>query len=321
MPQVSVIVPVYGVEMFMERCARSLFEQTLDDLEYLFIDDCTKDDSIGVLKRVLMEYPHRENQVHIHRMEHNSGQAAVREWGMKNACGEYVIHCDPDDWVDPNMYERMYEEAKKNDWDVVMCDFCYTDGENIQLKPEYLSPCLSDVVGDVITKKMFSSLCNKLCRRSLLESVCVYPKHDMGEDQVLLLQLLYGTKKCHRIPEPFYFRYLNPASITKQKSKKYCLKRFYDSVANAQLIEVFLSQHGMNGYEKELDRMKFYKRNNLLPLIGQDRVYRKLWADTYSEINWRVLFNNKVRLNDRVKYVLIWLGLWNLTNKILRRGE
>ena len=106
MPKVSIIIPVYGVEKYIERCARSLFEQTLDDIEYLFIDDCTPDKSVEILKRVLEEYPHRKSQVVIHRMEQNSGQAKVREWGMQNATGEYVIHCDSDDWVDIHMYER-----------------------------------------------------------------------------------------------------------------------------------------------------------------------------------------------------------------------
>ena len=107
MPKVSVIIPVYGVEKYIERCARSLFEQTLDDIEYLFIDDCTPDRSVEILKQVLDEYPHRKNQVIIHRMEKNSGQAAVRKWGMLNVAGEYVIHCDSDDWVDIYMYEAM----------------------------------------------------------------------------------------------------------------------------------------------------------------------------------------------------------------------
>ena len=60
MPKVSIIIPVYGVEKYIERCSRSLFEQTLDDLEYLFIDDCTPDKSIDVLKNILEEYPNRK---------------------------------------------------------------------------------------------------------------------------------------------------------------------------------------------------------------------------------------------------------------------
>ena len=128
MPKVSIIIPVYGVEKYIERCARSLFEQTLDDIEYLFIDDSTPDRSIDILKRVLENYPHRKSQVNIHRMEQNSGQAIVRNWGMQNATGEYVIHCDSDDWVDTDMYRAMYEEAKDKNADVVVCDYDMTDG-------------------------------------------------------------------------------------------------------------------------------------------------------------------------------------------------
>ena len=131
MPKVSIIVPVYGVEKYIERCARSLFEQTLDDIEYLFIDDCTPDKSVEILKRVLEEYPHRKSQVVIHRMEQNSGQAKVREWGMRNATGEYLIHCDSDDWVDMDMYRIMYEEAKRTDADIVMCGYKATDGVRV----------------------------------------------------------------------------------------------------------------------------------------------------------------------------------------------
>ena len=94
MPKVSVIIPIYGVEKYIERCVRSLFEQTLDDIEYLFIDDCSPDGSVRIIMRILDEYPNRKEQVIIHRMEQNSGQAKVREWGMKNATGDYVIHCD-----------------------------------------------------------------------------------------------------------------------------------------------------------------------------------------------------------------------------------
>lgn len=320
MSKVSIIVPVYNVEKFIERCARSLFEQTLDDLEYLFIDDCSMDDSMGMLSRVLEEYPQRKNQVRIHRMERHSGQAALRKWGMEHATGEYVIHCDSDDWVATDMYERMYDVAKKGDFDVVMCDFYDTDGVTHRLKSEYVASSLPEVVGDVITKKTHSNLWNKMCRGSLLQGVSLYPKHDMGEDQVLLLQLMYGAKKWCSISEPFYYRYLNPESITKKNTREAALKRFHDSVANAHLIEEFLQSQSLCGYDKELDQMKFYKRSHLLPLIGEVREYRKLWINTFPEINGRILLNGKVRFNDRVKYVLALVGLYGFVMKIIKRG-
>ena len=79
MPKVSVIVPVFGVEKYIERCARSLFEQTLDDMEFIFVDDCTPDCSIEILKDVLSSYPQRQVQTRIYRMPCNSGLHNVRK--------------------------------------------------------------------------------------------------------------------------------------------------------------------------------------------------------------------------------------------------
>ena len=76
MLKVSILVPVYGVEQYIEKCARSLFEQTYSDIEYVFVNDCTKDDSIGVLKRVLEKYPQRMQQVRIINHEKNMGLGA-----------------------------------------------------------------------------------------------------------------------------------------------------------------------------------------------------------------------------------------------------
>lgn len=128
MPKVSVIIPVYRTEKYIERCVRSLFNQTLDEIEYLFIDDCSPDNSIKILNNVLEDYPHRKEQVIIHRMSRNSGQAIVRNWGMQNATGEYVIHCDSDDWVDADMYRAMYDKAVEEHSDVVICDYAITNG-------------------------------------------------------------------------------------------------------------------------------------------------------------------------------------------------
>ena len=128
MPKVSVIIPVYRTEKYIERCVRSLFNQTLDEIEYLFIDDCSPDNSIKILNNVLEDYPHRKEQVIIHRMSRNSGQAIVRNWGMQNATGEYVIHCDSDDWGDADMYRAMYDKAVEEHSDVVICDYAITNG-------------------------------------------------------------------------------------------------------------------------------------------------------------------------------------------------
>lgn len=113
-PKISVIIPVYGVERYIEQCACSLFEQTMQDgIEFIFVDDCSPDKSIEILENVLREYPHREQQVKIIRHTENQGLGGARKTGMEYATGEYIIHCDSDDWVEPECMKRFIEKLRK----------------------------------------------------------------------------------------------------------------------------------------------------------------------------------------------------------------
>ena len=111
-PFLSVIIPVYNVEDYIEKCARSLFEQTLDNIEYIFVDDCSMDKSIEILQQIVKDYPSREGLVKIVQTPKNSGQYFVRKFGMQFVSGKYLIHCDSDDWIDSTMYEEMFKIAE-----------------------------------------------------------------------------------------------------------------------------------------------------------------------------------------------------------------
>lgn len=135
-PKVSIIIPVYKVEKYIERCVRTLFGQTLDSLEFIFVDDCSPDNSIELLKKVLNDYPNRLEQVKIIRHEVNKGVGKSRQDGVDAASGEYIIHCDPDDWVELDMYEKMYTKATDENVDVVICDYYenFSDSETLKNK-------------------------------------------------------------------------------------------------------------------------------------------------------------------------------------------
>ena len=107
--KVSVCIPVFGVEKYIERCARSLFEQTMQKgIEFIFVNDCTPDRSIEILRQVLEEYPHRHPWVKIIDHTQNNGVGKTRRIAIENASGAYIIHCDPDDWVDKDFYEKIF---------------------------------------------------------------------------------------------------------------------------------------------------------------------------------------------------------------------
>ena len=131
-PKLSVIIPIYGAENSIEKCAESLFRQTLDDIEYIFVNDCTPDRSIEVLQSVIDRYPNRRDQIRIINLPTNFRLAAARNIGLKQAKGLYVIHCDPDDWVDTTLYEDMYSLASRRDYDIVSCDYMVEYENNSQ---------------------------------------------------------------------------------------------------------------------------------------------------------------------------------------------
>lgn len=204
-PKVSVIILVYGVEKYIERCARSLFEQTLDDIEYIFVNDCTKDHSIDVLQKVLDKYPNRKSQVKIIHNERNLGQAGTRTVGMKNATGDYLIHCDSDDWVDVTMYEKLYSKAKETDADIVVCNHFQA------LKDGIIIPTTYHQVGaphDWLRKFRGSWNCwAKLVRHSLLKEHDIYPFEGLNfsEDRCMMMRAFFYANKIEVVDEPLYY--------------------------------------------------------------------------------------------------------------------
>ena len=122
--KISVIIPVFKAEKFIERCVRSLMEQTMkEDIEFIFINDCTPDDSMRILHRVIANYPERSNQIRIIENNKNLGVSATRKLGVKEAKGEYIGWCDADDWIEPEAFERMYDATNQGLIDIVVAPF------------------------------------------------------------------------------------------------------------------------------------------------------------------------------------------------------
>lgn len=311
MPKVSVIIPVYGVESYIERCARSLFEQTLDDIEYLFIDDCTPDKSVDILNKVLQEYPNRKNQVTIHRMDCNSGQALVRKWGMLNATGDYVIHCDSDDWVDIDMYRVLYEKAIEHNADVAICDFARTDGNKCNVE----CGCHSEVPAVFIENCLFQkdkwSLCNKLFKKDCFQNIA-FPRGALGEDMMMCLQMLYNVKRIGYVKKTLYYYYYNPNSLTKKRTVENCIKQYNTLFDNTDFVVRYIESHFTNrGVDVQL-ASKYLRMNNLLSLVYVKHLpeYKKLWQEKFIHMPFRFYINKKISLYFKVVYVLSAIGIY-----------
>lgn len=242
-PLVSIIIPVYKVEKFIERCARSIFEQTYENLEIIFVNDSTPDNSIEILNYVLNDYPHRKQQTHVINFETNQGVASARNTGMKNSTGKYSIQFDSDDYVESTMIEEMVTIAEKESADITICDFMYIYPN--QTKHLHVNPSLNPhvLLQQVLTGEVHSSLCNKLIKRTL------YLKHDitfieglnMREDLSVMFRLLYFARKIAYIPKPFYNYILtNTTSYTATKMSPAHQK---NAIHISLLVEEFSKTH------------------------------------------------------------------------------
>lgn len=218
--QVSVIVPVYKVEKYIEKCARSLFEQTLSSIEFIFVDDCSPDNSIAILKSVLNEYPSRISDTRIVRHEYNRGLAAARNTGRSIAQGEYLISCDSDDWVDQNMYELMYQKAQQTKSEIVICDW-----EEVYISKtlrQFINPPVNNIecVVALLSGKMHGSVVNKLIKKTLYTEHNIMCKEGMDfcEDFYVTYRLFYFARTIAYINLPLY--YYNKSNLNSYTSTK-----------------------------------------------------------------------------------------------------
>ena len=312
MPAVSVIIPVYKVEPYMARCARSLFGQTLPDLEFLFIDDCSPDRSIDVMREVLEEFPERKDQVVVYRMPRNSGQAAVRMQGLSIARGEYVIHCDSDDYVDVNAYAILYGKAKAEDLDVVTCNLATVkqDGRLIETVP---GECTS--VARMLEGKVRWNLVCRLTRRSLCEGLTA-PVSDMGEDMVVSVQTQLRARRTGHVDKTLYFYCLRGDSITLAEGQEALVARWESVMKNARLlIGLLQEQYGYTGEEPEIVHLKYKCRGMLAPLVHIPEYYQR-WKETFPEVDRKVLFSRSCSLEEKFWFALIHLRLYHPVKQV-----
>lgn len=308
MPKVSVIIPVYGVEKYIERCARSLFEQTLNDIEYIFVDDCSPDKSIEILERVADEYRSRlveeQKLVRIERMSKNSGLPAVRKYGFQFCTGEYIIHCDSDDWVETDMYRLMYEEAKRTDADIVMCGYKATDGVRVFNECYHQQTNKAKLLSSLLTLHESWSVWNKMCKRSLYDSDIVYPTLAMGEDMVLTTQMVLNAQRIAVVNKALYNYFYNPNSITKVQSESSRYKHWKDSAENAKTVISIFKKKGLeHKYANELVYLKFLQKV-LAGDLARKKKYSKEWLEMFQEINWKIFSNPFISKNGRMKFLV-----------------
>lgn len=306
--KISIIIAVYNCEKYIETCARSLFEQSLDPIEYIFVNDATPDNSINVLENVINDYPKRKPFIKIINLEKNGGVSNARRIGLENATGEYIIHADSDDWVDNDMYERLYLKAKETDADIVGCNF-HHEFTDIQYDfHQQYADTIEENISRLINGRIFPSLCTSLTRRSLIEDNRItFPIGlNMGEDLYFNLQLYLHAKKIVCLDwAPYHYRHTEDSSCVQRTRKS-----IDSDIAIAGLIEKLMKdQHLYEKYAKDIEYRKFFSKLPLIQNLENKENYQE-WLNIYPETNKHIWQYEQLSWKQK-------LELWFAANNML----
>lgn len=307
--KISVIIPIYKVERFIDRCIDSLMQQTLDEVEYIFVNDATPDGSMRVLEATLQKYPARLQQVKILAHEENRGLPTARNTGLKVATGKYIFHCDSDDFMEPDTLKILYETAEREGADYVWCDYYISSKKGSQYKAqrEYLDA--DQALRGMLRGDMIYNVWNKLVRRDLYDSNgIVFPDgHAMGEDMTMIMLLACASKVAFVHYGGYHYVTTNPGALTKKYSDERSIK---DLKYNIGRTSEFITEKFGNRYQYETNCFKLNLKWFFLAFSSDIKSY-KLWHDCFPEANVDI-FRQNVSL--RVKLVewcasrrLFWL--------------
>ena len=222
MCRVSILVAVYNVEQYIERCARSLFEQTYSDLEFVFVNDATPDRSMEALNQVMEDYPARKQAVKIINHEKNKGIASARNTLLDNAEGDFVSWVDADDWLEQNAIEVMVKKQMETDADIVSGNalMYYPDRvEKLELSSDLGK---KEMVLEQIRHGWQGVIWGRVVRRSLIEKnrVRAIEGCNMAEDKYLMALLFYYASSfatCGQVVYNYERRNVNSLVVGLQK--------------------------------------------------------------------------------------------------------
>lgn len=268
--KVSILVPVYAVEAYIAECAQSLFGQDYHDLEYIFVDDCSPDNSISVLKEVLTAFPERTNQVKIIRHEQNKGVGAARQTAFEHATGEAIMHADSDDIMPPHAVSALVETMQTGNYDIVTGAYTTYENHNegaVNLPPtmpreRYVSLLLCQ-------NKVKNNLWARLYRRAFLLEQGIDFKSGINycEDYTVIARAFFTARSTTTDAPVYGYRIDNITSYTHQISRRSLISMVK---ANAVVIDFYRRNDVEGRYYQALDMglLNMYRdamRNGMRP--------------------------------------------------------
>lgn len=225
-PKVSVIIPVYKVEKYLDRCIQSVIKQTLKDIEIILIDDGSPDKC----PQICDEYERQDNRIHVIHQK-NQGLGMARNTGLKYASGEFIAFVDSDDFIDKKMYERLYDTAIKYSLDTCFCGYQYYRNQyhvnkRYEIEKFEILDCRNDIDMFILNMvgplpynqqdtKFFPSSWRVIYSAKIIKLHNIkFLRRSRGEDLIFNIIYLSKSRRIAFLPEYYYYYYVNINSIT-----------------------------------------------------------------------------------------------------------
>lgn len=323
--KVTYSVSMYNSALYIEKCARSLFEQTLEDIEFIFVDDASTDGSVDAVKKILEDYPQRKNQVRFVVHERNMGSAASKRDSYLYAKGEYVIVADSDDYAEKDAAEILYNKAKAEDADLVVCSIYQHFKQNTAVLDFW------DNKGDQNEAELRKNMilccvptglwCHMVRRDLILVDHFVWPTANFAEDVVISVQMACFAKKIAWVDVPLYHYVYTPQSICSKMDGKSQMQRFFDFVDNYDLVVELLKNQGIyETYHRDMFICYQKRALDMLRMVKDHKGRRQMLKTRLPELEKGFLKGGifeKPTYREKIYYLAIVSGTYPYVHHLL----
>ena len=318
--KLSIIVPVYGVEKYIDKCLDSLVKQSLKEIEIIVVNDGTKDNSQKIIDKYVKKYPEKIKSY----IKENGGQGSARNYGLEKANGEYIGYVDSDDFIEKDMYKKLYNKAKENNYDIVVCGN-YNVSEDYQNKniDAFINNYNTDLE-NIFFGKM--AVWNKIYKRDILiKNKLEFKEKVWYEDLAFTLKAIMNSNTFAFIDEPLYDYLIREGSTMNNSNVQ----------RNLEILDAFndiLSYIQHNKKEEYFNKIEFLAIDH----IYISAIVRVLKADSDKNIKKETIeklinymnknfpnyksnkYINTLSKNRKIIYKLINIKMYGLINLIFK---
>ena len=318
--KLSIIVPVYGVEKYIDKCLNSLVKQSLKEIEIIVVNDGTKDNSQKIIDKYVKKYPDKIKSY----IKENGGQGSARNYGLEKANGEYIGYVDSDDFVEKDMYKKLYNKAKENNYDIVVCGN-YNVSEDYQNKniDTFINNYNTDLE-NIFFGKM--AVWNKIYKRDILiKNKLEFKEKVWYEDLAFTLKAIMNSNTFAFIDEPLYDYLIREGSTMNNSNVQ----------RNLEILDAFndiLSYIQHNKKEEYFSKIEFLAIDHIyisaivrvLKAEADDKVKRETINKLVDYINKKFpnyknnKYINTLSKNRKIIYKLINIKMYGLINLIFK---